>query len=209
MRHPDIAEGRQRDPATVLNWYDFICPFCYVGQQRNAVLLQRGLQVVELPFQAHPEIPAGGIPAGPRIGPMYVMLEREAREAGLPLHWPQRLPNSRLALATAEYARRYQPGFFPQLHKSLFEAHFVLGEDLEDPPVMDRHAMKVGIDLAALHAAYLDGSAVRDVADAESIGREYGVPGTPAWLIGQQLIVGLRPVAEFERLAESALRQAR
>jgi hypothetical protein len=22
----------------VLHWYDFLCPFCYVAQQRNAIL---------------------------------------------------------------------------------------------------------------------------------------------------------------------------
>src|SRR5690348_17074760 len=115
---------------TVLHWYDFLCPFCYVAQQRNAILVQLGLQVDELPFQAHPDIPAEGISAGTRNGPMYAMLEREAKEAGLPLRWPQHLPNTRRALAAAEWARRHQPDAFPPLRKVLFEAHFVAREDL-------------------------------------------------------------------------------
>jgi hypothetical protein len=41
------------------------------------------------------------------------------------------LPDTGLALGTAEWVRRHQPRAFPQFHKSLFEAHFVLGEDLE------------------------------------------------------------------------------
>jgi predicted DsbA family dithiol-disulfide isomerase len=209
MKHPHNAEGWRRDPATVLHWYDFICPFCYVGQQRNAILVRHGFQVVELAFQAHPEIPPGGIPAGARNGPMYLMLEREAREAGLPLHWPQRLPNTRLALAAAEWVRRHQPGVFLQLHTALFQAHFVLGEDLEDPAVIDRHASESSVDLGVLHAALADGSAVAGLIEAESVGREYGVQGTPAWLLNQRLIVGLRPAAEFERLAEYALRESR
>ena len=188
---------------TVLHWYDFLCPFCYVGQHRTAILVRHGLHLVELPFQAHPDIPVGGIPAGPRNGPMYAMLEREAKEAGLPLNWPPRLPNTRRALAAAEWARRYQPRAFPQLHKDLFDAHFVLGEDLEDPAVIDRHASESGIDLAALHAALADDSAATAVMEAEMIGRKHGVQGTPAWLLGERLITGLRPAAEFERLAES------
>jgi predicted DsbA family dithiol-disulfide isomerase len=187
---------------TVLHWYDFICPFCYVGQHRNAILVRRGLDVVELPFQAHPEIPPGGISAGPRDGPMYAMLEREAAEAGLPLKWPRRLPDTRPALAAAEWARRFQPRTFPQLHRDLFAAHFALGEDLGDPAVIDRHASESGIDLAALHAALDDGSAVDAVTRAEMLGRENGVHGTPAWLLGHRLITGLRPAADFERLAE-------
>jgi predicted DsbA family dithiol-disulfide isomerase len=185
----------------VLHWYDFVCPFCYVGQQRNEILVRHGLQVVELPFQVHPEIPPGGIEAGPRNGPMYVMLEREAREAGLQLHWPGHLPNTRRALAAAEWVRRNSPAASPSFHRGLFEAHFVLGEDLEDPVVIDRHATESGIDLAALHAALADGSAEEGVTEAELLARRYGVSGTPAWLVDRQLISGLRSRAEFERLA--------
>jgi predicted DsbA family dithiol-disulfide isomerase len=204
-----MSQSRERErldsTATVLHWYDFICPFCYVGQQRNAILRRHGLHVDKLAFQAHPDIPLGGIPAGPRNGPMYANLEREAKETGLRLQWPARLPNTRQALAAAEWVRRHQPGGFSQLHRELFEAHFVLGEDLEDITVIDRHARSSDIDLIALHAALEDGGAANFVVESEMIGRKYGVQGTPAWLLGQRLITGLRPTAEFERLAEYIL----
>jgi predicted DsbA family dithiol-disulfide isomerase len=192
------------DPATVLHWYDFICPFCYVGQHRTAILVRHGLRVIELPFQAHPDIPAGGFPAGRRNGPMYAMLELEARAAGLPLNWPGRFPNTRQALAAAEWVRRNQPDAFPRFHKGLFDAHFVLGEDLGDPAVSDRHADASGVDLGRMRASLADGSAARAVAEAEAIGHGYGVRGTPAWLVARRLITGLHPAAEFERLAAHA-----
>jgi predicted DsbA family dithiol-disulfide isomerase len=189
-----------RTAETVLHWYDFICPFCYVGQARNAILVRRGFDVVELPFQAHPEIPAEGIAAGPRDGPTYAMLAREAEAAGLPLRWPRRLPDTRGALAAAEWTRQLQPVAFPELRRALFAAHFALGEDLGDATVIGRHASDAGVDLAALQAALADGSAADLVTRAESLGRAHGVNGTPAWLAGGRLIVGLRPPAEFERL---------
>lgn len=204
-----IANERRVSPLTVLHWYDLICPFCYVGQRRTAILIRYGLDVVELPFQAHPDIPLGGVPAGPRTAPMYAMLEREAKETGLPLRWPPRLPNSRRALAAAEWVRRHQPDAFPQFHKDLFGAHFVLGEDIENSAVIDRHASEAGIDLTALHVALDDDSAVAAVTEAEMIGHKYGVQGTPAWLLRQRLIAGLLPAAEFEHLAEDAARLRR
>jgi predicted DsbA family dithiol-disulfide isomerase len=202
---------RQRtcDPRVVLHWYDFICPFCYIAQDRNRILTQLGLDVRELPFQAHPDIPPGGISSGPRNGPMYSMLEREAREAGLPLYWPPRLPNTRTALAAAEWARRYKPREFPSFRRSLFEAHFVLGEDVEDQAIVDRHAVASGIDLASLHSALRDGSAFGFVTEAEELGRHYGVQGTPAWLFDQQLISGLRSAGDFELIAQQALETRR
>jgi predicted DsbA family dithiol-disulfide isomerase len=139
---------------------------------------------------------------------MYAMLEREAKEAGLPLRWPQHLPNTRRALAAAEWTRRHQPDAFPPLRKVLFEAHFVAGEDLGDAAVVDRHVRECGVDLTAWHAAFRDTSALEAVTDGETIGRKYGVEGTPAWLFGEQLILGLRPAAEFERLAWDVLQRA-
>jgi predicted DsbA family dithiol-disulfide isomerase len=112
-------------------------------------------------------------------------------------------------VGSAEWARRYWPNAFPRLQKDLFAAHFVLGEDLEDPAVIDRHARELGIDIAALHAALADGTAAAAVTEAEAMGRRYGVQGTPTWLVGQRLISGLRPAAEFESLAEYALKLPR
>jgi predicted DsbA family dithiol-disulfide isomerase len=82
------------------------------------------------------------------------------------------------------------------LDKDLFEAHYVLREDLEDPAVIGRRAGRSGIELAGLHAALADGSTMAAVTEAEMIGRKYGVRGTPAWLLAQGLITGLRPAAE-------------
>jgi protein-disulfide isomerase len=54
-----------------------------------------------------------------------------------------------------------------------------------------------------------DGSAGAAVTESETSGRKYGVEGTPAWLLGHQLVMGLRPAAEFERLAEYAVQLPR
>jgi hypothetical protein len=70
----------------VMHWYDFLCPFCYVGQQRNTIFEGRGFDVIDLPFQAHPDIPPGGRAVGPRSGPMVARIEDEAWLAGLPIN---------------------------------------------------------------------------------------------------------------------------
>jgi predicted DsbA family dithiol-disulfide isomerase len=194
---------RPNDPRTVLHWYDFLCPFCYVGQHRTAILMRHGFHVIALPFEAHPDIPPGGVEVGPRKGPMYAMLEGEAKVAGLPLRWPDRIPNTRMALAAAEWTRLHQPSLSPQLDASLFAAHFALGEDLGDPAVIDRCATQLGIDLEAMRAALADGSAEAAVVEAERAAQQFGVRGTPAWLVDGRLISGLSPAAEFERLGAS------
>jgi predicted DsbA family dithiol-disulfide isomerase len=187
----------------VLHWYDFLCPFCYVGQQRNTIFERHGFDVIDIPFQAHPEILPEGRAVGERRGPMYARIEEEARTAGLPLVWPDRLPNTRMALAAAEWARRHVPRSFPVLEKALFAAHFARGEDLGDRDVIDAHAAAAGIGVVAMHAALDDGSAYVLVDQSEALGTRLGVRGTPAWFVSGHLIPGLYPREQFEQLAQA------
>jgi predicted DsbA family dithiol-disulfide isomerase len=189
------------DPRLALHWYDFLCPFCYIGQSRTAILLRNGFDVVGLPFQAHPDIPPGGLEVGARNGPMYASLEREAAEEGLRLNWPRRLPDTRLALAAAEWIRQHRVDAFAQFSEDMFKAHFVFGEDLGDPGIVDGYASRLGVDLGALHAAIADGSATAEVTKAELFGRRNGVRGTPVWLVRRRLLEGLLPAEEFKRLS--------
>src|SRR6266702_3477354 len=125
MNANDIRLVLPPSPRTVLHWFDFICPFCYLGQQRN---------------QIHPDIPPEGVEAGPRDGPMYQALEREAAQTGLSLNWPPRLPGTRTALAAAEWVRRRRPDASDEFNRALFAAHFELSEDLGDTAVIMRQA---------------------------------------------------------------------
>ena len=185
----------------VMHWYDFLCPFCYVGQQHSTIFEDRGFDVIDLPFQAHPDIPPEGHAVGPRSGPMVALIEDEAGLAGLPINWPQRLPNTRMALAAAEWTRRHEPSSFRALEKALFAAHFVLGEDLGDRRIVEGHAADAGVAVARLRAALDDGSARVLVDQSEALAARMGVSGTPAWLVSGRLILGLQPREQFERLA--------
>jgi predicted DsbA family dithiol-disulfide isomerase len=185
----------------VRHWFDFMCPFCYVAQHRNDILVRHGIEVVHLPYQIHPEIPEDGLDAGPRVGPMYEHLDREAAAAGLVLNWPARLSNTRRALSAAEWVRRTAPDKTDDFNKRLFNAYFVGGEDLGDPTVIERHASAVDIDVDELRGALSDGTATTWLVESELAGAEAGVRATPSWEINGQLISGLLPASEFERLA--------
>src|SRR3569833_1012318 len=197
-------EATMRIERRVLHWFDITCPFCYVGQQRIVDLARRGGRVLRLPFQAHPGIPDGGIDTQPPVGPMYAALEHEARVVGLRLQWPRRLPNSRCALAVAEWARRYTPKAASRLHRSLFAD----GDDIGDLDLVKRLARDAGVPLHELRAALANGSALQAVTQAEHLARTHGVSGTPAWLVGDHLITGLRGRADFEAAASPRVRSA-
>ena len=193
--------GRSSSGAgAAIAWYDFVCPFSYVGQRRTAILAQAGFAIINLPFQSHPEIPVEGVAAGPRTGSVYEFLEDAAKAEGLELNWPARIPNSRLALAAAEWTRCNDAGSFARFQKSLFETHFVSGEDLGDPAVIDQRLGDAGVDSMPFWEAVENSSAHDAVAAAEAWGRSFGVFGPPAWLVAGELVSGLHPARDFERL---------
>jgi predicted DsbA family dithiol-disulfide isomerase len=63
---------------------------------------------------------------------MYLEIERTASALWLPLRWPPRLPNSRIALAATEWVRRQQPDAFAAVQARLFRAHFADGLNIGD-----------------------------------------------------------------------------
>lgn len=183
------------------HWYDLTCPFCYVGKSRNIILKVNGYHLVQLPFQAHPDISAEGLDMGPGKGPMYEMLEKEAKGSGLTLNWPARLPNSRYALAMAEQVRRHFPVLFPAVKDRLYAAHFVLGEDLGSEDVVHNCLGEFGVGKEVVEKWLEDGLVFHDLAVSQQVAENIGVNGTPAWVIDRQLISGLQPRAYFQQFS--------
>jgi hypothetical protein len=109
-------------------------------RRTTAILMRYGFHVVELPLQAHPDIPPGGIPAGPRGVPcMPCWSGRHER-----LDWSSIGPDTCLIRGAPWLLRSGSGGIgrtiFPPYTESFLKAHFVLGEDLEDPAVIDSRA---------------------------------------------------------------------
>lgn len=180
----------------VVHWFDFICPFCYIAQDRNRILRESGVSIVELPMQIHPEIGPGGAAAPPRQGPMYDHLAREARAAGLELNWSDRIPYSRPALAAAETLRTSRSGSHEAFIAAVFNAYFGLVQDIEDPAVITRCAEDVGIDTAGVIPESIE-EALRY---SERKAAEHHVSATPSWLVENDLVTGLQPRELFVAL---------
>jgi predicted DsbA family dithiol-disulfide isomerase len=187
----------------VLHWFDFVCPFCYIAQDRNRVLRDAAVTVIDLPMQIHPEIGHGGAPASPRTDPMYEQVAKEAREAGLDLNWSPRIPYSRFALASAETVRINKPESHQAFNAAIFHAYFALGQDIGDWAVIATCADDLGLDPFIFKYLMTSGIAGDELRYAEAQARAHHVAATPSWLVNNQLIVGLRPRAFFIALSRT------
>lgn len=155
----------------------------------------------------HPHIPREGVTLRERWGPrydyavaMYRRIEEECETVGLPFRRPERIPNTRRALETAEYVRRHAPDAFTALDRALFDAHFVEGRFIGDPDVLDELVGAAGADAASVRAAVEGGAMAGEVQRSMEAAADAGVTGTPSWLLADKLLVpGVLPRHLFER----------
>lgn len=182
-------------------FFDFTCPFCYLAQPVNKRLVASGITLTHLPFQPHPDIPPEGIYLGPRSGPMYTDLEGRAKAENLPLKWRNTLPNSKIALAAAEWVRRTHCESADEVRDSMFHAHFAEDRNIGDWKVVLEILEECGIDSKAAEVALKDGSAVQWVDQTNELGRSLGVRGVPSWENEEVVVSELRE-AEVVKLAQ-------
>ncbi|QRP47775.1 DsbA family protein [Amycolatopsis sp. FDAARGOS 1241] len=191
---------------TVEHWFDFLCPFCYIAQDRNRILRERGVVVHEHPLQIHPEIGPGGSLVGTRVGPTYDFLGQQAEAAGLPLQWTDRIAYSLPALGAYATLSAEDTEVANRFAASVFNAYFGEGKDIESRDLLVALTEAAGGDPEVVRAAWESGEADQAVGRSAILAYENGVQGTPAWVGGGQSFSGLRKREFFENWADSLTR---
>lgn len=183
-------------------WSDYLCPWCYLGLDRTALLESLGVAVTPLAYELHPEIPPAGLALSEHRGRrLYDRLATECEAVGLPFTKPSVIPNTRRALETAEWVRAHDPGRLDRLHRALFAAVFEQALPIHDPDALDEVVASVGADAAAARRAVVAGELTRAVDANKADALEHGVTGTPAWLIDDRLLIpGVQPREHFQRM---------
>lgn len=182
-------------------WSDYLCPWCYVGQQRDEVFTSLGVTVVHRPYELHPEISPSGRPIRPdgRLRATFDRIEAECVAAGMAFRRPTRMANTRRALETAEWVRVHRPGAFASLHRGLFAAQFATGDPLDDPAVIDAIVEAAGGSAAEVRHALDAGQAAPLVEASMEQARQVGVASTPTWVLGELVIPGALDAVTLER----------
>ncbi|MBI4284282.1 MAG: DsbA family protein [Chloroflexi bacterium] len=158
-------------------------------------------------FELHPETPAGGVPLS-RLFPASPTKERRqhmrdfAAAFGIAdMASPEIVPNTRRALAMAEYAR--EMGKLDAFRTLAMQARWKDDRDLEDESVLGELAAAAGLDPQKAVAAGYSADYLTRVDSIRAEAERMGITGIPAFIIGKVRIVGCQP---YQILADSVLK---
>ncbi len=123
-----------------------------------------------------------------------------SRKVGVEINIQDFRSNSRLSLEGAEFAR--EKGNFAAYNRAIFEAYFQKGQDIGDMAVLEGIALEIGLDSAEFRNALMNGCYRNVLADNLAEAQRLSIPGVPAFVFGERVVVGAQP---YEVLRQSAL----
>jgi predicted DsbA family dithiol-disulfide isomerase len=159
-------------------------------------------------FELHPETPPGGEPIADRIPhERLLQLKRGLRKFAVSfgienLELPERLPNTRRALAIAEYAR--EQGTLEAFRDAAMHAHWREGKNLENEHDLRAIALRAGLEPGAILQAMGEEQYLRRVDAIRKEATRIGVTGIPTLVLGQYGVVGCQPYQVMTQAAERA-----
>lgn len=121
----------------------------------------------------------------------------------LPMH-PQAPAASHAAIAAGKQ------GKFWEMHDWLFKNQKEIrnhGNDMKE--WAGAHAKKLGLDIAKFNADFDDPKTKQIVEDDIALGNKVAVRGTPHFFVNGERVVGAKPLAEFEKIVEKHLAEAK
>ncbi|MFN3459059.1 MAG: DsbA family protein, partial [Novosphingobium sp.] len=105
---------------------------------------------------------------------------------------PESAPAARMALAAASQ------GKYPAYHKAMFEGARPSDESIAAA------ATAAGVDLASARTFAARPDVEEELKRNLQMARQLGINGTPAWVIGEQLVHGAVPLEDLQAAVDTA-----
>ena len=202
------------EPITLEVFSDYVCPWCYLGDNRVKKLRDEYDVTIKLVhFPLHPDTPAEGrtladmfgVGAG-EIAQKNARMQGLMKEEGLPFKDRSHTYNSRLAQEVGKWAETQEGG--AGIHDKFFEAYFVDQRNIGDVEVILDIVKAAGLDVDEA-AKVIEERSFKDAVDQDwAKSHQYGVTGVPTFVAAGpdgQLhgLVGAQPYEGLEQLMQT------
>ncbi len=190
-------------------FYDYNCPFCYLGSMSlNELLKEFEMEIEWKGFEIHPEFPPEGKKRSKSMKSLRVSggVMEMAREDGFQIKLPGFAANSRLALEGSEFAKT--KGLFKAFHESVYEAYFRKGHNIGDINLLLEIGSMIGLDKEELEDALLSRSMYQKIEDNRTEAQYNRILGVPTYIFGKFPVHGYQPTETFRKIIQRAIERS-
>ena len=191
-------------------YYDYICPFCYLGTKRilelskvfNLSIEWRGIEI-------HPEFSPEGkkrtktLKSKSFAQTVYSM----AKEDNIEIKLPGFATNSRLALEASEFARKKNK--FLEFHLAIYEAYFLKGLNIGDINIVLDIGERVGIEKEQLEECLDQRTMFNKIKTNNKEAEDNLILGVPTFLFGNFPVYGNQSTDTMKHIIKRSIQISR
>ncbi|MBC8742181.1 DsbA family oxidoreductase [Paraburkholderia sp. UCT31] len=196
-------------------YYDFICPWCWIGQRNlSAALAESGVgaavSIRYVPFELNPCMPVEGTDrrayrthkfgTWARSQVMDAQVTAAGLTAGAPFDYGKvlRTPNTRLAHRLMRFAQnRNEPLTTAALYQAIYAAYFSEGRDIGSLDTLVEIATEHTLDAGEVRAYLLSAAGNPEIDAAREQADKLGIQAVPTMTIDGKAISGAQPPVVF------------
>jgi predicted DsbA family dithiol-disulfide isomerase len=201
---PDAVQSK--NPFRVVMFADFICPYCYIGQERMEQLARDyDVQPIWRPHWLHPETPPEGAPFPQNVDRERARataewLKEMAPEKAARMRFPDKMQCSFFAFEAVEFAQ--DQGIALPFTSAVYDALWVEGKDIARIATLQEAAEKAGLDAEEMGRALRERRYMERTMNAVAAARQAGVVSTPTYILGRTAIKGWHYYEVFQTVME-------
>ncbi|CAN7799306.1 DsbA family oxidoreductase [Paraburkholderia hospita] len=203
--------------------YDFICPWCWIGQRNLAAALAapgigETVPVHYVPFELNPSMPVEGMDrrgyrtrkfgSWARSQSMDAQVTAAGLTAGVEFHYDKvlRTPNTRLAHRLMQFAQSLdEPKKTAALYHGICAAYFSEGRDIGALDTLIAIATEHAFDADGVRSYLLSASGNAEIEAQGGGANRLGIHSVPTIVIAGDIISGAQPPSVFINALRSAV----
>jgi predicted DsbA family dithiol-disulfide isomerase len=187
-------------------YYDYICPFCYLGTKRILELSKEfDLTINWKGIEIHPEFPPQGKKRTKTLkSKSFAETIREmAQEDNMEIKLPGFATNSRLSLEASEFAKI--KGRFLEFHNGVYEAYFLEGRNIGDIEIVLDIGENAGLDRSELVQCLDKRTMFEQIAANKKDAEDNLILGVPTFMFGSFPVHGNQSIQTMRHIIKRAL----
>jgi len=195
----------------IIVYSDYVCPFCYLGNEvLKALENEYDFSAEWRGYVIHKEGKASRYLEPGYVDNKWNILSQLASEMNKTVKRPDFVPETLLALEGSEYAK--SRGLFKEFHDRVFEAYFEEGKDIGNRDVITRIAQEAGMNSSEFWGAIESGEPAAKLEEYRKEAQKNFITAFPTFLFdgiseGHFRLIGAHPYQTMKLHLENYMKR--